>query len=249
MDGNDARKLGSETAKQGFQNEKDVVCRINQWATDDTARKWLSILGYHLDTITAVNASQVTGSHKADIRVTVDKDGKSFSHFIQVKLVSNLQGYNQIDKRWVDKYAEIWSIPSDIVMLLKLYTGQSKPTSIGRDSRRMFASEFGGHDKEQLITFFKNNKKRILKTIFAGDDSSAAQWLLVVQKVNRDSRWALWPMEQAIGYFGEGDVAISDRGSIHLGKITIQRKGGDAGRETAKMLQFKINPAQILQSK
>jgi len=25
----------------------------------------------------------------------------------------------------------------------------------------------------------------------------------------------------------------------------MQRKGGDSGRETAKMLQFKINPAEL----
>ncbi|WP_078214738.1 hypothetical protein [Bacillus mycoides] len=35
-------------------------------------------------------------------------------------------------------------------------------------------------------------------------------------------------------------------GSLRIGRITIQRKGGDAGRETARMLQFKINPALLL---
>jgi hypothetical protein len=29
----------------------------------------------------------------------------------------------------------------------------------------------------------------------------------------------------------------------------MQRKGGDGGRETAKMLQFKINPVHLLQGK
>ncbi len=29
----------------------------------------------------------------------------------------------------------------------------------------------------------------------------------------------------------------------------MQRKGGDGGRETAKMLQFKINPAELLENK
>ena len=31
--------------------------------------------------------------------------------------------------------------------------------------------------------------------------------------------------------------------------ITMQRKGGDNGRETAKMLQFKINPVQLFDAK
>jgi hypothetical protein len=29
----------------------------------------------------------------------------------------------------------------------------------------------------------------------------------------------------------------------------MQRKGGDGGRETAKMLQFKINPAELFDIK
>ena len=30
-------------------------------------------------------------------------------------------------------------------------------------------------------------------------------------------------------------------------KITMQRKGGDGGRITANMLQFKINPAELFE--
>ena len=29
----------------------------------------------------------------------------------------------------------------------------------------------------------------------------------------------------------------------------MQRKGGDAGRDTAKMLQFKINPVELFSDK
>ncbi|MCA9037680.1 MAG: hypothetical protein KDA91_21250, partial [Planctomycetaceae bacterium] len=46
--------------------------------------------------------------------------------------------------------------------------------------------------------------------------------------------------------FGNGPVTVTPRGSIRIGQITMQRKGGDAGRPTANMLQFKINPALLL---
>jgi hypothetical protein len=45
--------------------------------------------------------------------------------------------------------------------------------------------------------------------------------------------------------FGGGDIRITDRGSLRIGKILMQRKGGDNGRDTAKMLQFKINPVEL----
>ncbi|MEK6925764.1 MAG: hypothetical protein AABW50_00645 [Nanoarchaeota archaeon] len=49
--------------------------------------------------------------------------------------------------------------------------------------------------------------------------------------------------------FGQGDIRITDMGSLKVGKITMQRKGGDAGRESAKMLQFKINPCLLFDAK
>lgn len=47
--------------------------------------------------------------------------------------------------------------------------------------------------------------------------------------------------------FGQGDVFVTDRGSLKIGKITMQRKGGDGRRESAKMLQFKINPCILFE--
>ena len=46
---------------------------------------------------------------------------------IQIKLVSNPKGFNQIDKRWVDQYVEMWNIPKDVADLLKYFTGEYKP--------------------------------------------------------------------------------------------------------------------------
>jgi hypothetical protein len=40
-------------------------------------------------------------------------------------------------------------------------------------------------------------------------------------------------------------VEITNRGSMKIGRITMQRKGGDAGRDTAKMLQFKVDPTEL----
>jgi len=48
-----------------------------------------------------------------------------------------------------------------------------------------------------------------------------------------------------MNHFGNGNIEITARGNFKIGRITMQRKGGDGGRETAKMLQFKINPAEL----
>ena len=50
---------------------------------------------------------------------------------------------------------------------------------------------------------------------------------------------------EAIKFYSEGPVELTRAGNLKIGRITMQRKGGDNGRDTAKMLQFKINPVQL----
>ena len=135
MTKNDLIKLGSETAKGGFRNEKDVIDRFNNWANDEVAQKWLKAMGYKISDIEYVKALKVRGQYKADIqvrvRIIIKLKSQEDLQNLQVKLVSNPQGFNQIDKRWVDKYVELWNIPEDITKILKLFTGEIKPTKKG----------------------------------------------------------------------------------------------------------------------
>ena len=68
--------------------------------------------------------------------------------------------------------------------------------------------------------------------------------MLVIQKVG-DVRWVLKPMNYVLNHYGAGEVSITPRGSLKLGRVTVQRKGGDGGRKTANMLQFKVNPTEL----
>ncbi len=78
-----------------------------------------------------------------------------------------------------------------------------------------------------------------------GRGKFSAEWMLVAQKLKNSTRWTLKPMNYCLNFFGNGDVKITPRGNFKIAKITMQRKGGDAGRKTAQMLQFKINPAEL----
>ena len=165
---------------------------------------------------------------------------------LQVKLVSNPQGFYQIDKRWVDKYIELWNMPTEIAKLLKLFTGETKPTAKGlKDPRRMLLSEMSENDQNKIIHFFEDNKILIVSDILKGRGEFSADWVLVILKANNESKWVLKSINEAMNVFGSGDVRITNQGSLKIGKIGMQRKGGDAGRNTANMLQFKINPVEL----
>ena len=244
--------LGSKTAKGGFTNEQDVIDRFNNWKTDKVAQEWLAEMSYKIDDIEFVKASKVRGQYKADIQVRITiliklKSQEDLQN-LQVKLVSNPQGFNQIDKRWVDKYVELWNIPNDIVKILKLFTGEIAPTKSGlRDSRRMFLDEMSEADQNKLINFIKENKILIVSDLLKGRGEFSADWTLVILKVNGENAWVLKSINHVMNVFGAGDIRITREGSLKIGKIGMQRKGGDGGRDTAKMLQFKINPVELFE--
>ncbi|MBS3108353.1 type II restriction endonuclease [Candidatus Woesearchaeota archaeon] len=243
----EARALGSSTAKGGFRNEDDIVLKFNRWEEDKEARDWLNVMGYNLNEIENVTAIKLSG-YKTDVQVQVRIETKKVISVenLSVKLVSNPQGYNQIDKRWVDKYKELWNIPDNLVYTLKSFTGELKPKNNAvRGKRRTFLNEMDVKTQNEVINFFKENKIKIITDILMGRGQFAARWMLVALILKDKSKWILKPMNEAMNVFGGGEIIITKLGSLKIGKITMQRKGGDAGRETANMLQFKINPCDL----
>ncbi len=243
----DLIKLGSETAKNGFNNEDDIVKKFNDWKNDIDAQKWLLIMQYKLEEIEFVRAIKLSG-YKTDVQaqVTIKLKEAIDVQNLQVKLVSNPKGFNQIDKRWVDRYVEMWEIPDEIIDILKRYTGETKPNiKIPKDKRRMFANEFEEYEQLSVLRWITENKSLIMADILKGRGQFSAEWMLVAQKIKSNARWVLKPMNFCLNFFGNGKIEITKRGNFKIGKITMQRKGGDGGRKTANMLQFKINPAEL----
>ena len=238
---------GSETAKQGFLNEKDVVNKFINWQNDNDVQQWLQTMGYDLNEIEYVTAETLHG-YKTDVQVQVTIKLKTLidAQNLQVKLVSNPTGFNQIDKRWVDTYAEMWNMPQSVSTTLKHYTGELSPYREDiRDNRRMYMDELIWDHVVELCNWFSDHKFIIVSDIMKGRGKFAAEWVLVALKVNESVDWCLTPMNVAMNYFSQGDVTMTNQGNIKIGKITMQRKGGDGGKETAKMLQFKLNPVEL----
>ena len=238
--------LGSKTAKAGFQNEKDVVEKFNNWKTNLVAQQWLIEMNYNIAEIEFVEAFIVSG-HKTDVQVQVRIKLKKLLDVenLQVKLINSKRGYNQIDKRWVDKYKDLWNMPETIVTLLKKYTGEIKPTEKSKDARRINANEFAENDLNMTLEWLTRNKALIVNDILKGRGKFAAEWMLVIRKLNSENAWVLKPMNFCINFYGNEHVTVSKKGVFKIGKITMQRKGGDGGRDSANMLQFKASPGDL----
>jgi len=247
----DLVSLGSKTAKSGFENEDDVVLKFNNWENDLDAQDWLIAMDYKIKEIESVTAVKVPGHHKADVQVQVSIKLKKAIGLenISLKLVTTSTGFNQIDKREIDKYAEMWNIPSDVTEALKLFTGKTKPSVKGlKDPRRMLLTEMSEKIQKKVVEFFSKNKFLIVSDLLKGNDEFSADWFMVVWKIlNENPKWIIKDINFVLNFYGNGEVRITKQGSLVIGKIGMQRKGGDGGRPSAQMLQFKINPLELFQ--
>ncbi|HHE38737.1 MAG TPA: type II restriction endonuclease [Candidatus Cloacimonetes bacterium] len=269
-------ELGSKTAKGGFANEKDICIKFNDWKKDGEAKEWLEIMGYDISKLNSVKAIQIPTRIK---KIDFNKFGvneEEYEQFIRFKKadaqisiiikignilkIENLSlkkanknaDYNQIDKRSISNYQEMWNFDDDIAFWLKLFTGESNPQKyskktgieIFRDNRRLFLNEMPETVQNKIINFFEKNKIVILNDIIRGRGGLSADWMLVTRldKVNETTTWILNDINTVMNFFGKGEVCISPRGSLRIGKITMQRKGGTPD---PTKLQFKIKPCQL----
>lgn len=239
---------GSQTAKNGFKNESEIRDKFNNWKLDEDARTWLAAMNYKVSEIESVVAAKPHGE-KADVEVRIKTKSGEKVEGISIKLVSSPNGFNQIDKRWLSNYAKMWKMPPDVVTALKLFVGETPPTRTGRNATRTFLSELETSQQKAVVDFFTLNRDEIVSDIFAGDGVHDADWVMVALKATDKPRWIIRSSADTIKFFGSGPVKITRNGNLKIGRITMQRKGGDAGRDTAMMLQFKINPVQLFDAK
>lgn len=244
-----AVERGSATAKGGFRNENEIRDKFINWRDDADVRAWLAEMGHDVAAIKEISAVKPSGE-KADVVVTVTEgDRTPRRHGISIKLVSSPNGFNQIDKRWLRQYAKMWKMPPDVVTALRLFVGEDAPTAKSRRPERMFLTELTKEAQAAVVEFFTANKDRIVTDLLRGEGSGQMDLFMVAWKPGRETRWKIVTTDEAIRFFGEGPVEITRSGNLKIGRITMQRKGGDGGRETAKMLQFKMNPSLVFEMK
>jgi hypothetical protein len=171
---------------------------------------------------------------------------------LSLKKANSDADYNQADKRWVDTYKEIWRFDDNVAFGLKLFTGEINPSSYPeiingktlRDRRRVFLDELPEELRDKIIKFFKDNKILIISDILKGRGGLSANWMLVTRYNKNDdtTKWILKDINAAMNFFGSGDVKMSPRGSLYIGRITMQRKGGTPD---PTKLQFKIKSCEL----
>lgn len=101
-------KKGSEIAKSGFNAEKVINAKFNNWIKEQIVWNWLRSMNIDFNDIEHLE-SVLVPNVKHDIKLMIKhKKQGIIKRYIQVKNISGSEGYNQIDKRWINRYAELW---------------------------------------------------------------------------------------------------------------------------------------------
>ncbi len=171
---------------------------------------------------------------------------------ISIKKANLNANFNQIDKRPVMDYQKMWGFDTEIKKYLELFTGAERPVDNKaiinydklRNKKRIFLDELEDRQLEKIISFFSNNRIMIVSDILKGRGGLSANWIIFTQynKTEDITIWKLVDINIAMNFFGSGDVKISPRGSLLIGKIFMQRKGGTPDPTS---LQFKFHPLDI----
>lgn len=270
---NKRARIGSLTATGGFLNEHQICEMFNDWKSNEIAKEWLNHMGYNPAKIEKVEAIHVpTRISKKDLlkyKITEEEYEETVRYKkadaqikilikignilkienISLKKANTDSNFNQIDKRPVDTYHSMWNFDKDLMLWLKLFTGEIIPKNYAdlekkeyrEYGKRLFIDEFPKRMQAKMVDFFEKNKILIISDIIKGRGALSASWILVTRMDNIKNKvdWILVDINMALNYFSEGEVKISPRGSLSLGKITMQRKGGTPDPTS---LQFKINP-------
>lgn len=172
--------------------------------------------------------------------------------YISIKKANINANFNQIDKRSVDFYQEMWNFDDEIKYYLKLFTGEIKPSKSVftnlRNKNRLFFDEMFLEIQSKIIDFFTRNKFLVISDILKGRGGLSAGWILVTRR-NPDTLkcdFVLKDINNTINFYANGDVTISKKGSLNIAKVFMQRKGGTPD---PMKLQFKFCPLQLFELK
>lgn len=247
----DLAKWGSDVAIGGSRNETDIRNKFKDWQNDSDAQSWLNTLGYNIRDIREINFILPGRKYKTDLQLEVYLYAKNEPDIInlQIKLVTGGTGFNQVDRRPLSKAANEWSMPDDVVELMKLFSGEMSPYKKNSQApNRMFLNEFTEEEFVIIEQWFENNIDLIVSDTIRGKGEFAVDFYLVTHKESK--RWLVIGIEEVLKFYcGDYKVRLSPQSSLYIGKLFLQRKGGDGGRETAKEIQFKINPLDLFKDK
>jgi hypothetical protein len=236
-----------DAARNGRQAERLLVQYIQNhdestaWIVDEINEYPYSSTGAKLE----------AGLEKPDVVLYEIKSRKVYGLISLKCCVDFRTGFNQIKRASLKNFSKEFDVPDNIQAILRSYT-------YGRKKLLLKSGNYSQEELDGLTAFLNSHRKALLLSAFTGQaKKSKANWLLLHQwtppnwerNVAKRQRSQLISMREILKLFDDLNVGYSRYGTITFGAgITLQRKGGDKGKDTANDLQFKMRTFPLLKA-
>lgn len=197
------------------------------------------------------SAKLKAGTEKPDVVLYETKSLRDYGLISLKCCVDFRTGFNQIKRSSLKNFSKEFEVPDSIQTILRRYT-------YGRKKLLHKARNYTQDELDRLIAFLNSRKKALLLSAFTGQaKKSKANWLLLHQwmppnwgkNIAKKEKSELISMQVILRLFDNLTVGYSRYGTITFGLgITLQRKGGDNGKDTANDLQFKMRTLPLLKA-
>lgn len=221
---------GSSTAKNGLQEEQNIVDMLNESLS--MRESIANLLGG--DNVSKAHLEK-NGKIKADFHVC----GVGSSH----KKTKEKQ-FQQIARHNVSLVVETIPALAPVGDVLK----DMCEKDVDGKLKKLNLQNFSQARLDDLVTLMETNKQAIFERFLQGSDGAVDKPQLlsvsVFDKTNVRKQMFFVKMSDVIEFFMKGKVSIRPRCTvIDFGNgFTFQRKGGDGGKPSANQCQFKIVP-------
>ncbi len=234
-------------------NPLHICDKFINYQNDNDAKTWLTIMGDSPKKIQKLSASQIPVRINLEKAMSLGVSQEKYDETIKFKKANKSAGFNQVDKRPVLTYQQIWGFDDNVAKWLRLFTGDILPQEVLlkqelkniKDDGRLFLTEIPKDALEHIIDFFQDNITLVISDILRGRGGLSAEWFLVTRtNDNNLLNWVLKDINTVVNFYVRGGVSLSPRGSLKIGRVTMQRKGGTPDPTS---LQFKINPLDLFE--
>ncbi len=148
----------------------------------------------------------------------------------------------------------MWNFDDEMALWLKLFSGELLAKNYSnlfeninlKEERRIYMYEMPLSIQNKIVDFFDENRYLIVADILRGRGGLSADWILVTRKTQEKIDWVLEDINVATNFYVKGDVKITKRGSLSIGRFSMQRKGGTPD---PTKLQFKFSPCDLFELK
>jgi len=230
-------------AISGLKVEQRIIDKFNKMDAD--ARAWATLLTND-KTVQVIQAYKPATQIKTDIFLESLTSLGKLNKTISVKSVKSKVGSNQLTRFWTSLLVDKFGLENDLANILKRFTGEASWNGNRENLKREKLSAHPEHKVERLKEFFYENKYDLIKWMFTGDEN-IDHFMVVTNVGTALPSYFIYPMQEVISYYSAGDAVITSRGwgGIKIGRVSIQRKGGDKGKFSACQLQSKIRVGEL----